>query len=133
MKKILKFSIATLALSGILFAADYSKVSNDELIKMSGSVQPKDMLDYKIEVGKRVDEMTMKDANEFKNKIREQEKQVYDNMKVKDFKARQKAIMEAMKEQCKNDKPKCAKMDRFQNKHNEHFKKFDCDGNKPKK
>lgn len=104
MKKII---LGAMVLSGILFGADYSKSSNEDLINLSGKVEPKDISSYFKEIEKRVDEMSMKEAREFRDKLREQEMKVYDNMKVKDFKARQNAIREAMKAECKGKKGEC--------------------------
>lgn len=104
MKKII---LGAMVLSGILFGADYSKSSNEDLINLSGKVEPKDISSYFKEIEKRVDEMSMKEAREFRDKLREQEMKVYDNMKVKDFKARQNAIREAMKTECKGKKGEC--------------------------
>lgn len=101
MKKII---LCAMVLSGVLFGADFSKSSNDDLIKLAGKVDPKDVPSYYAEIEKRVDDMTMKQAREFKDQIREQERQVYDNMKVKDFKARQRAIRDAMRAEFKGKK-----------------------------
>ncbi len=99
MNKILSVGlIGSVILSGMLFGADFSKQSNKELINLAGTVEPKDMMDYRKEIEKRIDEMTMKEAREFRTQIKEQATKAYDNMKVKDFKARQKAIMETMRE-----------------------------------
>ncbi|RAX54230.1 hypothetical protein CCY99_04255 [Helicobacter sp. 16-1353] len=108
MNKFLRFGlIGSLVLGGFIFGADFSKKSNDEIINLAGSVEPKDIIDYDKEIKKRVEEMTMKDAREFMTKIKEQEKKIFDNMKVKDFKARQKAIMDARRENCKAQGESC--------------------------
>ncbi|RDU65478.1 DUF1104 domain-containing protein [Helicobacter sp. MIT 14-3879] len=91
-----KLILGAIVLSSILFSADYSSKSDNDLINLAGTIEPKDIPSYFDEIEKRVNEMTMKDAREFKMKVKEQENKVYDKMKVKDFKARQKAIMEVM-------------------------------------
>lgn len=101
--------IASFVLGSFVFGADFSKKSNNEIINLAGSVEPKDVFDYDKEIKKRMEDMTMKDAREFRTKIKEQETKIYDNMKVKDFKVRQKAIMESMREKCKSESSFCMK------------------------
>lgn len=110
MSKVFKLGlIASFVLGSFVFGADFSKKSNNEIINLAGSVEPKDVFDYDKEIKKRMEDMTMKDAREFRTKIKEQETKIYDNMKVKDFKARQKAIMESMREKCKSESSACMK------------------------
>lgn len=83
--------------SGMVFAADFSSKSNDELINMAGKVSASDAKDYFGEIEKRTDEMTVKEAKAFKEKLKAQEDKVFENMKVKDVKAYKKSIHENMK------------------------------------
>lgn len=105
MKKFLVLIV--LAFASVALSADYSKKSDKELINIAGSMEPKDVASYFQEVEKRVEEMTLKEAKEFKEKIRAQEQKVFDSMKVKDFKARKKAIHEEFEKLCKDKKEGC--------------------------
>ena len=110
MCKIVKIGlIGSFILSGVVFGADFSKKTNDELVQLSGIVEPNDVLDYNKEIERRINEMTRKEAKEFRDKIREQEDKVYDNMKIKDLELRKKSIFDAMKKQCKDDPKSCPK------------------------
>ncbi|TLD86727.1 DUF1104 domain-containing protein [Helicobacter sp. MIT 05-5294] len=65
------FSVALVgALISSALSADYSKTSNEELVKLSGKVSPKDYPDYKIEIHKRIEEMKVKDARAFQEQLR---------------------------------------------------------------
>ncbi len=111
MHKMIKISlISSFVFSGVIFGADFSKKTNDELIKLSGIVDPKDILDYRKEIENRIDNMTKKEAKEFRDRIREQEDRVYDDMKVKDLKLRKQEIRDAIEKQCKNNSELCNKM-----------------------
>lgn len=108
MNKVLTLALGmSLAASGVLFAADYSKQSNDDLVNLAGKVAPNDMFDYQAEIRKRSENMTIKDARAFHDKIKAQETKVYDEMKVKDWKARKAAIKEAMKAKCDANPQQC--------------------------
>lgn len=76
--------ILSLALVGALvsnaLSADYSKASNEELIKLSGKVTPKDYPDYRIEIHKRIQEMKVKDARIFREKLKESRDNAFENM-----------------------------------------------------
>lgn len=90
-------TIVSLALVGALisgaFAADYSKVSNEELLKLSaGKIAPKDYPDYRMEIHKRVQEMKVKDARVFRDKLRESRQNMYDKMTHKEYLDYQDAI-----------------------------------------
>lgn len=133
MNKILAVSLmGSLIFSSFAFGADFSKKTNDELVKLSGIVDPKDVLDYKKEIENRINNMTGNDAKVFKEQLRTQKEKVYGEMKVRDLKQRQEAIFNAIKEQCSKDPTSCPKpphkMD--QKPHNPH--KVDCNcGRKP--
>ena len=71
-----KSVLALAFVSASLFAADYSKHSLTELQNLAGNVKPADALDYKIEIRKRIEQMTVKEARElgvFKNQYLGQE------------------------------------------------------------
>ena len=83
-------TIVSLALVGALisgaFAADYSKASNEELLKLSaGRIAPKDYPDYRMEIHKRTQEMKVKDARVFRDKLRESRQSMYDKMTHKEY------------------------------------------------
>ena len=85
MKTKLLLSIAVVsALSLGAFGADYSKFSNDELVGLSGKVAPKDYPDYRMEIHKRVQEMKVKDADVFRDKLWQARQNAYDAMSVKE-------------------------------------------------
>ncbi len=69
MKKTVTVCLSILCGSAMLFAADFSKNSINELQNMAGKVAPKDVLDYRIEINKRIDAMTVKEAREFKEAL----------------------------------------------------------------
>lgn len=83
-------TLVSLALVGALisgaFAADYSKASNEELLKLSaGKIAPKDYPDYRMEIHKRTQEMKVKDAKVFRDKLRESRQSMYDKMTHKEY------------------------------------------------
>ena len=78
--------------SGALFAADFSKSSNDDLLNLAGKIQPSEAKDYFSEIEKRVNEMTGKEAREFREKFFANEQKVFDNMKVKDIRAYKQSL-----------------------------------------
>lgn len=94
--RILSGILASFIASGVLFAADFSKSSDADLINLAGKVQPSDAKDYFAEIDKRIDEMTTKEARDFREKMRLNEEKVFDNMKVKDVRAYRKSIDEAL-------------------------------------
>ncbi|MDE7175379.1 MAG: DUF1104 domain-containing protein [Helicobacter sp.] len=83
-KIILSLALAGTLVSGAL-AADYSKASNEELIKLSGKVAPKDYPDYRMEIHKRMQEMKVKEAREFRDRLRESHQNAYSNMTHKEY------------------------------------------------
>lgn len=84
-KLVLSFALVGALVTSAL-SADYSKLSNEELIKLSSSkIAPKDYPDYKIEVHKRMQEMKIKEARDFGDKLRESRNNVYDKMTRKEY------------------------------------------------
>lgn len=90
--KILSILTLSIIASGALFAADFSKSSNADLLNMAGKVKAEEARDYFAEIDKRVDEMTGKEAREFWEKYRANEEKVFDNMKVKDIRAYKQSL-----------------------------------------
>lgn len=83
--------------SGVLFAADFSAKSLDDLVNLAGKVEINDVKDYYNEIEKRTNEMTVKEAKAFKEKLKTAEEKAFENMKVKDVKAYKKQAHESMK------------------------------------
>lgn len=75
-----KSVLALAFVSASLFAADYSKHSLTELQNLAGKVKPADALDYKIEIRKRIEQMTVKDARAFMQKVHQNTKAARDKM-----------------------------------------------------
>ena len=75
-----KSVLALAFVSASLFAADYSKHSLTELQNLAGKVKPADALDYKIEIRKRIEQMTVKDARVFMQKVHQNTKAARDKM-----------------------------------------------------
>ncbi|PZT47935.1 hypothetical protein B6S12_06360 [Helicobacter valdiviensis] len=97
----MKTKFMAILLSGILgagfaYAVDFSKVNNQQLIDMAGTVKPKDYPDYRIEVNKRIQEMKVSEAREFREKMRLQARSVYDKMSVAEHRAYRDSIREEM-------------------------------------
>lgn len=96
----LKFCVAAMTLSALLCAtlnaADYSKKSDTELIKLSGSVKVEDFPDYHIEISKRLKKKSEKDAKAFREKLKAQYEKATENMVVKQLREYKKATHEAL-------------------------------------
>ena len=75
-----KSVLALAFVSASLFAADYSKHSLTELQNLAGNVKPADALDYKIEIRKRIEQMTVKEARAFMQKVHQNTKAARDKM-----------------------------------------------------
>lgn len=93
--KILSSILAVTIASSALFAADFSKSSNDDLLNLAGKIKAEEAKDYFAEIEKRVDEMTGKEAREFREKFRANEEKVFDNMKVKDIRTYKQSLFDA--------------------------------------
>ncbi|MGX3009957.1 DUF1104 domain-containing protein [Helicobacter sp. 23-1044] len=90
--KILRSILAVTIASGALFATDFSKSSNDELLNLAGKIKAEEAKDYFAEIEKRVDEMTGKEAREFREKFHANEQKVFDNMKMKDIRTYKQSL-----------------------------------------
>lgn len=108
MRAFMYLGFVSMAFAGFVMAADFSKASNKELIDIAGSIPPSDVPSYHTEVKNRTQEMTVKEAREFKEKIKNQESKVIDKMKVKDYRERKVAIDRAFEEFCKDPKNQCS-------------------------
>ncbi|MDE6978650.1 MAG: DUF1104 domain-containing protein [Helicobacter sp.] len=93
-------SVLALALaSASLFAADFSKHSLTELQNLAGNVKPEDALDYKIEIHKRIDQMTVRDARAFMQGMRENTRNAQDKMTHEEWRQYKIAVCEANRKQ----------------------------------
>lgn len=121
--KVFSMILASVLASGALFAADFSKSSNADLLNMAGKVKADEARDFFVEVDKRIDEMTTKQAREFWEKFRKNEEKVFDGMKVKDVRAYKQSLMDA-----RGGMPMPqGKKDKHHKKHG-HFGDCACDG-----
>lgn len=91
-----------MALCGLLFGADFSKVSNDDLAKMSGKVAPNDFVEYFVELHKRFDNMTKAEFKEFHKKIHEFKEKNEESMTLKELREQKAAILEKVREKVKS-------------------------------
>ncbi|PAF42927.1 DUF1104 domain-containing protein [Helicobacter sp. 11S03491-1] len=101
MNKVTSIVLASAICVSLSFGADFSKKSNDELIKIAGTVAPKDVPDYRIELHKRFKTMKKEDAKVFHQELETSMKQNTATMSVKDFRARKQAIQKAIDEKLK--------------------------------
>ncbi|GAA8649988.1 hypothetical protein HpDR76_14800 [Helicobacter pylori] len=97
MKKALKILSVSALLFVALNAKDFSKTSDEDLAKMAGVVAPQDIVDYTKELKKRMEKMPEDKRKAFHKQLHEYATKNTDNMTVADFKARQKAVKEALK------------------------------------
>ncbi|PAF42510.1 DUF1104 domain-containing protein [Helicobacter sp. 11S02596-1] len=124
MNKFTSMVLAGAVCASFAFGADFSKQSNDDLIKMSGVVAPKDFPDYKIELHKRMQTMTKEQAKDFHKKLEEAMEKNTDKMTLKEFRERKQAIKKAMEEKRKTMTKKELKESGLEHKHHKHHK---CD------
>ncbi len=97
MKKALKILSVSALLFVALNAKDFSKTSDEDLVKMAGVVAPQDIVDYTKELKKRMEKMPEDKRKAFHKQLHEYATKNTDKMTVADFEARQKAIKEALK------------------------------------
>lgn len=111
MKKFVLISAVCAALCGVVSAEDYSKKSNDELVKLHGSVKnASDAADLKLEIKKRIDKMDEKVRKDFIDKLKASYEKNTENMSVKDFRAYESSVKKELK----------AKMEKLGIKHPSH-------------
>lgn len=101
MKKLISMVLAGALCASLALAADFSKKSNDDLVKMAGTVAPKDVPDYRMELHKRVKAMKKEDAKAFHQKFEASMKKNTEKMSVKDMRARRAAVKKAIDEKTK--------------------------------
>lgn len=78
--KILSGMLVSFVAGSMLFAADFSSKSNDELVSLAGSVSKEDIANYVSEIENRIVKMNEKEAIEFRNKLQSQEQQAVSKM-----------------------------------------------------
>lgn len=101
MKKLISMVLAGALCASLALAADFSKKSNDDLAKIAGTVAPKDVPDYRMELHKRVKAMKKEDAKAFHQKLETSMKKNTEKMSMKDMRARRAAIKKAIDEKTK--------------------------------
>lgn len=105
MKKFLGLSLIVASLVSGAFGVDYSKMSNEELISQSGKFDPKEAFAYISEVVKRTEKMSEAQVREFRFKLDEERIKTEENMLVKDYRARKKAVCAELQKEFANSKP----------------------------
>ncbi|PAF46390.1 hypothetical protein BKH46_07945 [Helicobacter sp. 12S02634-8] len=136
MNKFAAMILAGAVCASLSFGADFSKQSNEELIKMAGTVAPADAPDYKIEIHKRMKTMKKEEAKKFHEQLEEAMQKNTDSMTLKEFRERREAIKQAMDAKIKTMSKKELKesgLDRKFNKcgmHHDHDKKHADQGKK---
>lgn len=95
----LKTCLMAVAFGGVVcaHAADFSKKSDSEIIKLSGIVKVEEFVDYELEVAKRLKSKAQKEAKEFKEKLKAQYEKATENLSVKQYREYREATHEAMK------------------------------------
>lgn len=105
MRKFVSLGLIVAGLVSGAFGADYSKMSNDELVAQSGKFDPKESLAYFKEVLKRTEAMSEAQIREFRFKLNEERIKAEENMLVKDYRARKKAVCAELQKEFQNAKP----------------------------
>lgn len=93
-----KSVLALTFVSASLFAADFSKHSLTDLQNLAGKVKPADALDYKIEIRKRINTMSVKDARAFMQSIRDNTIAAHDKMSHEELRQYKIAVCKANQE-----------------------------------
>ncbi|MDO7252336.1 DUF1104 domain-containing protein [Helicobacter cappadocius] len=101
MNKFISMILAGALCASLAFGADFSKKSNDDLIKVAGTVAPKDVPDYRMELHKRIKAMKKPEAKAFHEKLEASMKKNTEKMSMKDMRARREAIKKAIDEKTK--------------------------------
>ncbi|MGP1449715.1 MAG: DUF1104 domain-containing protein [Wolinella sp.] len=102
MKTTLSIALASLFSLSTLLAADFSKKSDTELKELAGSVAPSDMLDYKSEIHKRMEKMSVEDARKFRNEMHEARDTKFSKMSKEDLEKYRNAVHTEMQKQIDN-------------------------------
>lgn len=102
MNKITTVCLGSLLAFSTLVAADFSKLSNAELQKAASTLQPMDVVDYRMEVSKRTDKMRVGEAREFHEGIRDAMRAKMDKMTKEEIRKNREAVEAAMRKQMDN-------------------------------
>ncbi|PAF49734.1 DUF1104 domain-containing protein [Helicobacter sp. 13S00477-4] len=101
MNKLAYIVLAGILSTSVAFGADFSKKTNDELVKMAGTIAPKDAPDYRIELHKRFKTMKKPEAKKFHEALEQAMEKNTETMTLKEFRERKEAIKKAMDERRK--------------------------------
>lgn len=99
---VLKICILAGIAASLLNAADFSKSSDKDLIKVAGIVSIEDYADYKLEIIKRMKAKKEKDAKKFRDQLHAQMEKNTENLTLKEWRAYQKATKEALESKIKS-------------------------------
>lgn len=99
MKKVAVVTLGALLTLTSLVAADFSKKSNAELQNLAGSVAPEAMLDYKAEVHKRIQSMSVGEAREFWRTMQENREAKLSQLSPEERRKHHQERREAMQKQ----------------------------------
>lgn len=80
----------------VVLANDFSKMSDRELINIAGKIQASEVPDYRIAVHSKMSNMKIKEAREFRDKIRQNKRLAMDNMTMKEYRAYRLQVREAI-------------------------------------
>lgn len=96
--KMVKFVMAGVLCASFGYAADYSKHSDEELIKQNnGKLKAADAADLKLEVLKRANKLEGEAKKAFLDKVKAAYEKATENFKVKDFRAYEESVRKEFK------------------------------------
>ena len=105
MKKFLGVALVVAGVASGVFGVDYSKMSDNELISQSGKFDPKEALGYFKEIFKRIEKMSDTQARTFVLELEKAKNASEENMLLKDYRARKKAICSELHKEFANTPP----------------------------
>lgn len=98
MAKLVMTGLVSVSLASVGYAADYSKNSDDELIKLNnGKLKAADAADLKLEVIKRANKLEGEAKKAFLDKVKAAYDKATENFKVKDFRAYEESVRKEFK------------------------------------
>lgn len=98
MAKLVMTGLVSVSLASVGYAADYSKNSDDELIKLNnGKLKAADAADLKLEVIKRANKLEGEAKEAFLDKVKAAYDKATENFKVKDFRAYEESVKKEFK------------------------------------
>lgn len=98
MKNILLVGAVCVGLCGVMMAEDFSKKSNDELVRLHGYIkQPSDAADLKLELKKRIESMDGRAKKEFVEKLKDSYNKNTENMTLRDFRKYEADVKKELK------------------------------------